>query len=266
MTNLPTTSPNSQIASQKQSNLFRFIKTNEELQIAQSVEQSELISNLNDLTPLLQVISKWRVYVGVPKGDVAEELAIITEFIYKNFGHLTIKELELAINLSVLRKLDDVDFFGSFSVMYVGKVLESYLYYRKRTMADAIRRMEKDRYEELEKKSRPTPEQESELTKEIISDFYKQYKEEGQITDILNICWFFFRKHKWLNPTRKDYDDAMDWANKQYDKLNKGFFSRVEDNKEQKIKILARNYCVQNYFSTIDINVVLKNIKPELFA
>ena len=214
----------------------------------------------------MQVISKWRVYVGVPKSDVSEELAIITEFIYKNFGHLTIKELELAINLSVLRKLDDVDFFGSFSVMYVGKVLESYLYYRKRTMADPIRRMEKQKYEELEKQNKPTPQEEADLTREILSDFYKQYREEGQINDILNICWFFLRKHKWLTPSRKDYDDAMEWANKEYDKLNKGFFSRVQDDKEQKIKILARNYCVQNYFSTIDINVVLKNIIPELFA
>lgn len=221
---------------------------------------------MQDLTPLLQVISKWRVYVGVPKSDVSEELAIITEFIYKNFGHLTIKELELAINLSVLRKLEDVDFFGTFSVMYVGKVLESYMYYRKRTMADPIRRMEKQKYEELEKRNKPTPQEEADLTKEILSDFYKQYKEEGQINDILNICWFFLRKHKWLTPNRKEYDDAMDWANKEYDKLNKGFFSRVQDDKEQKIKILARNYCVQNYFSKIDINVVLKNIKPELFA
>ena len=214
----------------------------------------------------MQVISKWRVYVGVPKSDVSEELAIITEFIFKNFGHLTIKELELAINLSVLRKLDDVDFFGSFSVMYVGKVLESYLYYRKRTMADPIRRMEKQKYEELEKQNKPTPQEEADLTREILSDFYKQYKEKGQINDILNICWFFLRKHKWLTPSRQDYDDAMSWANKEYDKLNKGFFSRVQDDKEQKIKILARNYCVQNYFSTINIEVVLKNIKPELFA
>lgn len=236
------------------------------MQIVQSIEQSELISNLKDLTPLLQVISKWRVYVGVPKGDVAEELAIITEFIYKNFGHLTLKELELAINLSVLRKLDDVEFYGTFSVMYVGKVIESYLYYRKRTMADAIRLMEKQKYDDIEKQNKPTPEQEAELTKEIISDFYKQYKEEGHINDILNICWFFFRKYKWITPTRSEYDDAMAWAEKQYDKLNKGFFSRVENDKEQKIKILARNYCVQNYFSTIDINVALKNIKSELFA
>ena len=251
---------------QKQNNLSQFIETNDELQIVNSIEQSKQISSLSDITPLLQVVSKWRVYVGVPKNDVSEELAIITEFIFTNFGFLTLKELELAINLSVLRKLDDVDFYGSFSAVYVGKVLDSYLYYRKRTMADAIRRQEKYNYQQLEIQNKPTPEQETELTKEIISDFYKQYKEEGKINDVLNICWFFFRKHKWLNPTRKDYDDAMAWATTEHEKVERDFFTRVKENKETKIKIIARNYCVMNYFSTIDINVVLKNIKPELFV
>jgi len=251
---------------QKQNSLLPFIETNEELQVLNCIEKSNLIGELQDLTPLLQVVSKWRVYVGVPKTDVAEELAIITDFIYKNFGFLTLAELELAINLSVLRKLDDVDFYGSFSAIYVGKVLDAYLYYRKKTMSEAIRRRDKHNYAQIESQNKPSPKDESEMTKDIVLDFYNQYKKEGKITDILNICWFFFRKQKWLTPSRKDYDDAMEWAKKEYDAVNKDFFIRADEHKDIKIKILARNYCVINYFATIDINVVLKNITDELFA
>ena len=252
---------------QKQNNLSPFIETNEELQIVKAVEESEIISNLSDITKLLKIVSKWRVYVGIPKSDVSEELAIITDFIFHNFGHLTLKELELAINLSILRKLDDVDFYGSFSAMYVGKVLDSYLYYRKQTMADVIRRRDKKSYEELEQKSKPSPTEEAELTREIFADFYKEYKEKGSINDFMNLCWNFLRKYKFLTPVKAEYDEALEFAKKEIDKLNKNLFIREDkDEKDQKIKILARNYLVQKYFDNVEINVVLNNIKPELFT
>ena len=35
---------------------------------------------------------------------------------------------------------------------------------------------------------------------------------------------------------------------------------------EDDYKRWARNWCVQNYFKTVDIDVLLNNIKPELFS
>jgi 2-isopropylmalate synthase len=61
---------------------------------------------------LLGVVAKWRMYIGLPKTDVSEELMINVDFINKNYPFLTLGEIELAINLSVTRKLEDVEFYA----------------------------------------------------------------------------------------------------------------------------------------------------------
>ena len=254
--------------SQKRS-LLHFVQTNEEVKIVESVEKSVQVGYLKkeEISTLLQVVYKWRMYVGLPKEDNPEELAIVRDFIYENFGHLTLKEIELAYTLSVMRKLEDCEFFGFFSPLYVGKVLDSYLYYRKRTMADVIRRKEKFNFLELEEKNKPKPEEEAKLTQEVFLDFYNQHKEGKEITDVFNICWNFLRKHKWINPTRPEYDEAFEFAKAQSKKRELDFFdyNKFGLDKENEIKKIARNYCVQRYFEKTDINLLLKNITPQLF-
>lgn len=256
-----------QIQLQKHS-LLHFVQTNEEVKIVDAIEKSIQIANLKDSTPLLQVVAKWRLYIGLPKDDVSEELSIVRDFIHENFPHLTIKEIELAYNLSVLRKLDDCEFYGYFSPLYVGKVLDSYLYYRKRNMADLIRRKEKYNYLLLEEKNKPKPEEEAELTKSIFVDFYKQHKEGLEITDVFNICWNFLRKQKMINPQKTELDEALAFAKTKIQKQENDFYkyTTLGIDKESESKRYARNYCVQKYFDRVDINELLNKIKPELFS
>lgn len=246
---------------------MNFVRTVEEKAIVQSVQGSPIIGNLKDITPLLGVVSKWRLYIGLPKEDVTEELAIVTEFIHKNFGHLTLAEIELAYNLSVMRKLDDTEFYGSFSPLYVGKVLSSYLYYRKITLAEAIRMKEKFEMEQEELRNRPTPEEEAKLTKEILQDFYRKSQEVGEVADPFNICYNFLRKYKFLKVGQEDIDEAMEYGNRAYltDVQKDGFLSNLEKNKEVEIKRYARNYLVKRYFDKIDIEILLSKVTPELF-
>jgi hypothetical protein len=155
------------------------------------------------------VVSKWRLYIGLPKEDVTEELAIVTDFISKNYNFLTLGEIELAYNLSVIRVLDDTEFYGSFSPLYVGKVLSSYLYYRKMTLADAIRRKEKYEMEQQEISNRPTPEEEAQLTKEILKDFYRKSQETGEVNDPFNICYNFLRKYHFMKVSKDDIEEYL---------------------------------------------------------
>lgn len=251
---------------------MEFIKTPDEYAMIIAIEKSQRIADLSDLNPLLGVVSKWRLYIGVPKEDVSEELAIVVDFIFKHYGFLTIAEVELAYNLSVVNKLEDIKFFGQFSPMYVGKVLSAYLYYRKMTLADPIRKKEKAQFEEEEKSNKPTPQQESDLTKEIIEGFYKQWQETGSINDVFNICYNFFRKVnvRWLTVTKEDIDISMQKGKLKYQqrkqKEDAGFLGEINDNAELEIKRHARNYLVEKYFETVDIIILLNNIKPELFA
>ena len=256
---------------QEQKQLSHFAQTKEEAEIIQSIEKSQLIENLRDLEPLLNVVSYWRMYIGLPKGDATEELVLVSEFIYKNYGYLTIEEIRLACNLSVTRQLEDVEFYGSFSPLYVGKILDAYKYHRKRTLAETIRRKEVHDNKQKDIANKPTPEESQKMMKELFRDFYKEYQETGEVRDVFNFCYNFLREHKWISPTPAEVDAAMAWgkekaAKAKEDFKNKSPFDKFRINEEVEYKRWARNWCVQNYFKSVNIDVLLNNIKAELFT
>lgn len=248
---------------------MEYTKTKEEHDIALCVQNSTLIGNVKDPNVLLKVITEWRIYIGIPKAeDLGEELSVLTKFIYDNYGFLTVDEIRLAYNLSVTRKLKDVEFYGYFSPLYVGKVLDSYLYYRKVTMADVIREKEKAEREQKELENRPSPEKQAENMKALMRDFYDEYKAKGEIRDLFSIAYNFLRKHKLLIIPKEMIDEALAYGNKMAkDKNNsKPLFERFSPSTEEtESQRYARNYCVQKFFDNVNIDIFLNNIKPELF-
>ena len=134
-------------------------------------------------------------------------------------------------------------------------------------MADAIRKKEKFDQQELEKKNKPTPEEEAKLTKEIVADFYKKSRETGEVDDPFNICYNLFRKAKFLKVSQDDIDEATLYGEKKYQENRKSpnLFAKFQDNKELEVKRHARNYLVLKYFDTISIDILLLKIRPELF-
>lgn len=274
--------------SQKHS-LSHFVETNDQLLIVKTIERSIPISvlfakNIPDADKLkientiLEIVTRWKMNLGVATKSEEQkttiELALVRDFIIDNYSHLTIEEIELAYVLSLTDKLDDVDYFGYFSPLYVGKVLNSYLHYRKMQLADVIRKKEKAILLEMENTKKPTPEQETELTIEIFTDVYKDAQK-----DVLNICWNYLRKqlkfgnsdflHKWTNPQKADYEEAIEYATKNFmDKLKfdpYGGLGIDQNWKENQIKKVARNYCVQKYFDDVKLEDIIKKIKPEHF-
>lgn len=228
-----------------------------------------MIGYLKDPNLLLKVITEWRIYIGVPKAeDLGEEFSVLTKFIYDNYSFLTVDEIRLAYNLSVTRKLKDVEFYGYFSPMYVGKVLDSYLYYRKVTMADVIREKEKAEREQKELENRPSPAKQAENMRNLMKDFYDEYKEKGEIRDLFSIAYNFLRKHKLLIIPTHMIEEAMAYGNKMAKERSnsKPVFERFSSSTEQtESQRYARNYCVQKFFDNVDIDIFLNNIKPELF-
>lgn len=220
------------------------------------------------------------MYTGISNSDEQQkntiELALVRDFIIDNYGFLTIDEVELAYTLAITQKLSDCDYYGNFSPLYVGKVLNSYLYYRKIQLADVIRKKEKSDLLQQEVKNKPTPEEEANLTKEIFLDFYNQNKEKNKIDDVFNICWNFIRKqlkngnndflNKWTNPQKKEYDEAMNYAVEEIRNKEtniKNYFKST--NKDEEIKKIARNYCISKYLESVNIDELINKIKPSLF-
>ena len=62
-------------------------------------------------------------------------------------------------------------------------------------------------------------------------------------------------------------EKAMDYGKKMYLSKDRNIFDKVtEQTKEHEIQRFARNWCVQNYFDSIGIDIILNNIKVEHFT
>jgi len=251
----------------KPKTLLEFTTSNEEVALVKCVENSILIGNLSDLNPLVNVVAKWRMYIGLPKEDISEELSIVADFLFKQYQFLTISEIELAYTLSVTNKLKDVEFYGSFSPLYVGKVLDSFLYYRKLTLADTIRKKQQYDNEIKEMENKPTPHKQCNDLKGTIKDMYEEYKAKGELRDPFNICYNFFRKTKMFTVKKDEIEKAMEFGKNKYLSKERSLFDKTtESSKELEIQRYARNWCVQNYFDQVGIDIILNNIKVEHFT
>jgi hypothetical protein len=246
--------------------LLRFVETSDEIKIVECLEKSTQIANLQNLLPLLEVVAKWRMYIGIPKDDNSMELAIVRDFIREEYPHLTLKEIELAYTLSAKNKLQNCEYYGAFSPFYVGRVLDSYMYYRKMTLAEPIRRKEKYKYLDEEEKNKPTPQEEAKLTQELFKHFYEQHKNGEEISDVFNLCWNYLRSQKVINPVKEEYEAAMRYGQDKVLNKKKDFFEKFQFNTDNEQKKYARNFCLLNFFVTIYIVIFLITIKPEHFS
>lgn len=273
--------------SKKPNSLSVYASNNQELEIIEAVENSiQLGRTENPSHTALAITSRWRMNIGIPKQDTTEELMIVSSYLVDEYPFLTESEFYLAIKLSMQNKLRDCEFYGFFSPMYVSKVIESYLYYRKVQTADVVRLKEKHESEERDRKNRPTPERQCQQMKEIVKGLYDEWKSTGEIKDHFNYVYRFLRKRFWLYLlreeetiisqnipkdicvilTKEDINEAQAFG-----KLKaKEFLAKQNRKTDINLKLeedkYGRNYCVEKYFKNVDIDMLLNNIKSDYFS
>jgi hypothetical protein len=86
-----------------QTNLVGFTRNETEKRFLSSLNDKtiEHYKTKEDYTRLIQVVTKWRIMLGLSKDMSEEELKINVQFIKNSYGKLTAKEIELAIDLSL---------------------------------------------------------------------------------------------------------------------------------------------------------------------
>ena len=141
--NLQVQSQNSNLQLTKQKNILSKYCINEsEIKLVNAVFSNNVL-NMNDL---IDVVAKWKWMVGVvnnnqSEDDTAQELALLSTFIYNTYNSLKIDEINLAIQLSLSNKLDcDVNTYNSFSPLYVSRILNAYLEYKRKINSDITER------------------------------------------------------------------------------------------------------------------------------
>lgn len=253
----------------KQNNMVgSWIKTEEENKLVLSQYGSK-IAELENPNALMELLGKWRYYVGIKQDPTPEEFIIISKFIRSNFGDLTLDEIDLAIELSVMGKLNiDNVAYNQFSVLYVVNILNSYKEYRHINMLKILDVREKELIKEREA-NRYTPEYKLNNMKQLFIDQYAEFKEKGAIFDYFNSCYNYLKKNNYLIIDKQTKEEAVEYGKHTIikEKDSKiGLYLIKAYTKEEMEKVYMRNYCVQKFFNTItDINEFVKTFKLEHF-
>ena len=219
--------------------------------------------------PLLMIITEWRALLGIAKNQNAEEIILVFRFVAENFNFLTVEEIEIAVNLSIMGRFKDVEFKGFFSAEYASRVLNAYWYYSKVRLAEAYRRRELHLQAIAEEKNRPTPKQEADSKIEFLTEAYNQWQETGKFRDPFNILYRFFVKKGFMNP-QKYLSEAEVFGKKEgkisYDKLNENRY--IDDGSavyKKEVESFTNNGCVNLYFKENSLKSIIDKIRPDIF-
>jgi hypothetical protein len=258
--------------------LIEIANNSEELSFVQSISHLTVLqvsqTDKNFWDNLIDILAKWRWMAGInlhnqSEDDIAKELALLGKFIFENYPNITYEEINLAINLSLTNKLDcDVRTFNTFSPMYVSRILNAYLEYKRDIYNDLMKRKETlDLKKEMDREI--TAEEKMQNMIELIRYFYDEYKSKGIVKDYFNTLYNYFRRTKRMSPDKNMVNDALSYAKEEAKKHIKDYFDdafkKEKVNVENIEKRYARNYCVQVFFDNLDIEKLISTITIQEF-
>lgn len=267
----------------------RWIKSQDEFSIAKAHTSNRIIhqQDKEGKDSLIDLLAKWVYYLGLTK-MAPEDLAMISVYITRSYGNLTLDELDLIIEYSIAGKLDvDTNPFGSFSPLYVSNIIGAYIRYRNKIMSEVIQRRAEIIREQSRKEAASVSVQ-CDMMKSLILQCYKEYKDTGEITDFFNVIYNFLRRtNRIIEPSKTKApgftqgvstfvlsedvtSQCMEKAHKKaahmaQQKGRKQILGYLDGEDETTIKKYARNYCVCMYFEVVNIEGVVSSISINEF-
>jgi len=206
---------NQQLIKQQEPLIGAWIKTTDEKEIYIAKHGKELQYFKNeDMNALYKTLVQWIYTLGLTNKVAENDIIALTTTTKDLFPNITLKEISLAIKLSLQNKLSvDVECYGNFSPLYISKILNSYLDYSQETMQNINWR--KKSYDNMlpPPKDERTYEQKVEATKKVIlfySDWVKT--KDTYVGDYNEVVWEFLKGLGMLDPTKVNLEEAEQWA------------------------------------------------------
>jgi len=232
--------------------------------------------NSNDeLKPLIDIVGKWRFYIGIREELSQEELFMNINFIRENFNELNIIDINQAINLSLKGELDiDVEHYQNFTPLYISKILKAYKIYKGKVMYEIRNQLSKVENEPKE----PTKNEKLEITKSSLYSMFQQRNDE-QFYDYGGVTYDFIKKNNLMLFSEGLVKEAMDYGNKEnlkgkrdsaYKDVVLGTSKNLTNAREKQqsnIRASARNYVVKKWLKKYDEDefiIFLKNINVNM--
>jgi hypothetical protein len=232
-----------------------------------------------DYTRLIQIVTKWRIMLGLSKDMSEEELKINVQFIKNSYGKLTAKEIELAIDLSLQGHLGvDPQPYGNFSPLYISKILNAFVEKHNEKINALLQRK---RQAEIDAKRNEvdnrTPMEIAQSIKNFIQDWGKRVRDSDKYYGDFNYSvWNFLNAGGYIEPDDDTLKAAKEFADAEHRKMeeieNKNIFMRSLRNaqKEQEVKkrkeMYGRFYVMRAFFRSLeDVDKFMAQFDVQLF-
>lgn len=261
----------------KHQNISQWAVTESEKTLVDVIYRGKSIAQMSkpEMAEVVELIGRWRYAVGLSKECASEDLVAMSLFIRDSYGYLSVAEIDHAIKLSITGKLgldnEEVNPFNNFSFLYVGKILNSYLDYKKSIFKKIV-----DRREEHSQKvvltDKPSPMQMAENMKDIVRGEYEKWKSNGEITDLFNIVYGYLEKVGKAGIPKEVGEtitiEARKKAKEKNEKIHNGLISFTSGMSEESLYVMyGKNLCTQYFFSKLEsIDDFLNTIIPEHFT
>ena len=229
----------------------------------------------DDLKPLIDLVGKWRYYIGIKEELSQEELFMNLNFIRENFSELNLVDINQAIDLSIKGDLDvEVEHYQSFTPLYISRILKSYKEYRNKVIF-AIRE-KVNKIESIPKEL--TLNEKVDITKTSLKSMYSN-REDKRFYDYGGVTYDFIKRNNLLVFSKALVEEAMNFGKKNsikeirkstyadvIQKSNKNY-NNAKEKRESIIRNSARNYVVQkwlNSFTEETFNKFLETIDHKM--
>lgn len=262
----------------KHQNISQWAVTENEKALIEVIFSDKPICQMTkpEMPSVVQLIGRWRYSIGLSKECSAEDLVAMSLFIQENYGFLSVPEIDHAIKLSITGKLgldnEEVNPFNNFSFLYVGKILNGYLDYKKSIFKQITARKEEYSKKEIVPTFKPSPDEMANNMREIVKGEYDKWKQNGEILDVFNIVYGYLEKVGKAAIPKEVGEQIMLEARKKAveknQKLHDGRISFTSGMSEESLYVMyGKNLCTQYVFSKIEsIDEFLKTIIPEHFT
>tara|TARA_Y100000361_G_C11162000_1_gene348065 strand:+ start:442 stop:1296 length:855 start_codon:yes stop_codon:yes gene_type:complete len=192
-----------QIQTQNQKNLSKInfgISKKEE--IKDSIRNLEKIRHLDNEEPIKQALRYIFALIGLKAdqipGDV--EKIVLINFIKDNYQNNCPSELKIAFELAIKGEFEaDLNHYGSFSALYLSKIFNNYLDYRRNIVLEMQREEEeiqKKKREEYENRPEVIEKRKKDFDKNVLLALFNAYKEDGILDTGLIPCSIVYKSLK----------------------------------------------------------------------
>jgi hypothetical protein len=255
---------NQQLTKQNKSiGLIKSKFSNQKIKIFEAYQSMKRIKDFNtnnDIKPLIDIIGKWRFYIGVKEELSQEELFMNVNFIRENFNELNLVDINEAINLSLKGVLNvDVEHYQSFTPLYISKILNAYKDYRNNIIYDIRQSLLK-----IDNKPKQlSPKDKVALTRASLKVLYES-RNEKTFYDYGSVTYDFIKKNNLIKLTKDLVSEAMSFGEKLVSQntrqtalsdvitnSTKGV-KEARSKKEYNVRQSARNYVVQTWLNSFD--------------